>query len=94
MLPGLPRGWPLVQAIVDYVHERISFGYQHARPTKTAWDAHEERLGVSVRQDLVRLCEPAGANERARMSAALAHAVPLDGGVRILEELAVLARGR
>ena len=41
-----PRGWPLVQAIVDYVHERISFGYQHARPTKTAWDAHEERLGV------------------------------------------------
>ncbi|MFO1011738.1 MAG: UDP-N-acetylglucosamine--N-acetylmuramyl-(pentapeptide) pyrophosphoryl-undecaprenol N-acetylglucosamine transferase [Planctomycetota bacterium] len=55
---------------------------------------HEERLGVSVRQDLVRLCEPAGANERARMSAALAHAVPLDGGVRILEELAVLARGR
>jgi transglutaminase-like putative cysteine protease len=41
-----PRGWPLVQTIVDYVHERISFGYQHARPTKTAWDAHEERLGV------------------------------------------------
>lgn len=41
-----PRGWALVQRIVDYVHERISFGYQHARPTKTAFDAHEERLGV------------------------------------------------
>jgi transglutaminase-like putative cysteine protease len=41
-----PRGWALVQRIVEYVHERIDFGYQHARPTKTAFDAHEERLGV------------------------------------------------
>ena len=41
-----PRGWALVQRILDYVHERIGFGYEHARPTKTAWDAHEERLGV------------------------------------------------
>jgi transglutaminase-like putative cysteine protease len=43
---GLPRDWRLVQAIVDYAHHRIAFGYQHARPTKTAWDAHEEGLGV------------------------------------------------
>lgn len=42
----LPAGWPLVQAIVDYAHERIAFGYQHARADKTAFDAHEERLGV------------------------------------------------
>ena len=43
---GLPRDWSLVQAIVDYTHQRIAFGYHHARPTKTAWDAHEERTGV------------------------------------------------
>ena len=32
----VPKGWPLVQAICDYVHERITFGYAHANPTKTA----------------------------------------------------------
>ena len=41
-----PRGWPMVQAIVDYVHHRITFGYRFARPTKTAFDAHQEREGV------------------------------------------------
>jgi transglutaminase-like putative cysteine protease len=25
----VPKGWPLVQAICDYVHDRITFGYQH-----------------------------------------------------------------
>ena len=39
-------GWARVQAIVDYVHDKISFGYQHARATKTAWEAHEEGEGV------------------------------------------------
>ncbi len=43
---NVAKGWPLVQAICDYVHDRIEFGYAHARPTKTAWDAHEERRGV------------------------------------------------
>jgi transglutaminase-like putative cysteine protease len=43
---ALPRDWSLVQAIVDYAHQRITFGYQHARVTKTAWDAHEEQQGV------------------------------------------------
>jgi transglutaminase-like putative cysteine protease len=43
---GTPPGWARVQAIVDYVHERIAFGYQHARPTKTAAEAHAERRGV------------------------------------------------
>jgi transglutaminase-like putative cysteine protease len=40
------KGWPLVQAICDYVHNHITFGYAHASPTKTAWDAHSERRGV------------------------------------------------
>lgn len=39
-------GWLRVQAIVDYAHDRIEFGYHHARATKTAWEAHEERAGV------------------------------------------------
>jgi len=42
----LPKGWPLVQAICDYVHDRTEFGYAHANPTKTAWHAHAERRGV------------------------------------------------
>jgi transglutaminase-like putative cysteine protease len=39
-------GWSRVQAIVDFVHNHISFGYEHARPTKTAWDGFQERRGV------------------------------------------------
>ena len=39
-------GWARVQAICDYVHERIAFGYEHARATRTASEAHEERRGV------------------------------------------------
>jgi transglutaminase-like putative cysteine protease len=39
-------GWARVQAITDYVHDRIKFGYEHARATRTALEAHEERIGV------------------------------------------------
>ncbi|WP_165075835.1 transglutaminase-like domain-containing protein [Paludisphaera rhizosphaerae] len=41
-----PRGWDRVQAIVDYVHDHITFGYKYARWTKTAKDAFEEKKGV------------------------------------------------
>jgi transglutaminase-like putative cysteine protease len=40
------RGWPLVQTICDYVHNHITFDYQKARPTRTAWEAYNERTGV------------------------------------------------
>jgi transglutaminase-like putative cysteine protease len=43
---AVPPGWGRVQAIVDFVHEHITFGYEHARPTKTAWDVYVERAGV------------------------------------------------
>jgi transglutaminase-like putative cysteine protease len=43
---GVAPGWARVQAIVDYVHDHITFGYEHARPTKGAFEAHDERLGV------------------------------------------------
>ena len=35
-----------MQAICDYVHDRITFGYEHARSTRTAWDGFMERKGV------------------------------------------------
>jgi transglutaminase-like putative cysteine protease len=41
-----PTGWGRVQAICDFVHDRIQFGYEHARATKTAWEAYQERRGV------------------------------------------------
>jgi transglutaminase-like putative cysteine protease len=42
----LPPGWDKVQAVVDWVHHHIEFGYGHARPTKTAFDVYEEKKGV------------------------------------------------
>jgi transglutaminase-like putative cysteine protease len=39
-------GWPTVQAICDWVHSNVTFGYQFARPTKTALDVSVERQGV------------------------------------------------
>ena len=41
-----PTGWARVQAICDFAHQRISFGYEHARRTRTAWEAYNEGLGV------------------------------------------------
>ncbi len=41
-----PLGWARVQAIVAYVHNRITFGYEHADSTRTASDGHAGRLGV------------------------------------------------
>ncbi|MDJ0389607.1 transglutaminase family protein [Roseomonas sp. E05] len=41
-----PPGWARVQAICDYVHGRIAFGYEHADPTRTAWSGHMEQRGV------------------------------------------------
>lgn len=41
-----PRGWARVQAIVDFVHRHLTFGYNFARATRTAWEAYEERVGV------------------------------------------------
>jgi transglutaminase-like putative cysteine protease len=42
----VPPGWPRVQAICDWVHQKVMFGYQFARSTKTALDVHTERTGV------------------------------------------------
>ena len=41
-----PPGWARVQAICDYVNAHISFGYEYANPTKSAWGAFMEQRGV------------------------------------------------
>ena len=41
-----PPGWARVQAICDYVHGRIAFGYPHANAMRTAAQALEEGRGV------------------------------------------------
>jgi transglutaminase-like putative cysteine protease len=46
LFAGTPPGWPRVQAICDYVHNHITFGYQYGRPTKTAREAFDEGNGV------------------------------------------------
>src|SRR6202021_1701006 len=39
-------GWARVQAICDFVHHHIAFGYEYARATKTAWEVYGEGKGV------------------------------------------------
>ena len=46
MFGTIPRGWPLVKAICAFVHGHVTFGYPHANPTRTAFDAFTERWGV------------------------------------------------
>jgi transglutaminase-like putative cysteine protease len=41
-----PPGWPRVQAICDYVHHHIEFGYHHASNTRTANQVFQEKKGV------------------------------------------------
>lgn len=43
---NVPKGWPLVQAIVDYAHQRIKFSYAHASATRTAFGGYNDRIGV------------------------------------------------
>jgi transglutaminase-like putative cysteine protease len=40
------EGWPRVQAICDFAHNHVVFGYENARPTRTAREAHAEKVGV------------------------------------------------
>ena len=42
----LPPGWSRVQAICDFVHGRLTFDYQQASATRSAFEAYNERVGV------------------------------------------------
>jgi transglutaminase-like putative cysteine protease len=46
MFGKIAPGWPRVQAILDYTHNHITFGYQHARADRTASESHREKKGV------------------------------------------------
>ena len=41
-----PPGWPRVQAICTWVNHHITFDYQTAHPSKSAWDVYTEKQGV------------------------------------------------
>jgi len=41
-----PLGWPRVQAVCDWVHNHITFGYAFAREDRTAYEALQEARGV------------------------------------------------
>jgi transglutaminase-like putative cysteine protease len=41
-----PTGWRRVQAICDFVHQHIQFGYGRSAPTKSAFQAFQDRQGV------------------------------------------------
>jgi transglutaminase-like putative cysteine protease len=43
---GAGHGWARVQAVCDWVHQKVTFSYPHARPTRTALDVYTERVGV------------------------------------------------
>lgn len=42
----VPPGWQRVQAICDWIHANVQFGYKFARNNKTALDTFTERCGV------------------------------------------------
>jgi transglutaminase-like putative cysteine protease len=44
--PHSGSGWETAQAICDFVHSQIKFGYCYARDDRTAFDAFNERVGV------------------------------------------------
>jgi transglutaminase-like putative cysteine protease len=46
LFSGTPFGWARVQAICDFVHNHLTFGYQHASPKKSALEAYNDRTGV------------------------------------------------
>ncbi len=41
-----PPGWARVKAICDFVNAHLTFGYQFARSTRTAFETYNERVGV------------------------------------------------
>lgn len=41
-----PRGWNRVQAVCDWVHSKVTFGYEFSNPIRTALGVYTERVGV------------------------------------------------
>jgi transglutaminase-like putative cysteine protease len=43
---SIAPGWNRVQAVCQWVHEKVTFGYQYANSMKTALDVFADRFGV------------------------------------------------
>jgi len=43
---SIEPGWPRAQAICDWVHGHITFGYHFADSSKSAWDVYQDGRGV------------------------------------------------
>jgi transglutaminase-like putative cysteine protease len=43
---NIAGGWQRVQAVCDYVHDHIKFGYHYARCDRTASEGYAEQIGV------------------------------------------------
>lgn len=43
---GIAPGWNRVQAVCEWVHNKVTFGYQYANAAKTALDVFTDRRGV------------------------------------------------
>jgi transglutaminase-like putative cysteine protease len=41
-----PQGWGRVQAVCDWVHHNVQFGYAFASSTRSAFEVYQERVGV------------------------------------------------
>lgn len=50
---SIPPGWERVQAICDWVHNHVNFGYHFANPQKSAFDVYADGKGVC--RDFVHL---------------------------------------
>ena len=46
LFEATPTGWGRVQGVCDWVHNHVDFGYEYARPSKTAYEVYTERTGV------------------------------------------------
>jgi len=46
LFSNVTPGWQRVQAICEWVHRKVTFGYNFARSTKTALEVYTERTGV------------------------------------------------
>ena len=46
LFDSAPTGWNRVQAICDFVHQHIQYDYARSCPTRSAFQAYQERVGV------------------------------------------------
>jgi len=76
-----PEGWTRVQAICNWVHNELTFGYHYGRLTKTATDALRERTGVcrDFAQLAIAMCRAMNIPARYASGYLGDHGVPYSG---------------